>query len=139
MEKEFIYKFMRQHTTAVVSSIRKDGMPQSALVGIAVSEDLEIVFDTIKTSRKYENMINNPSVALVIGWDDETTLQYEGMATELTDADDHYREIYYSVYPDGRERAKTWPGLVHFKVSPKWIRYSNFNTPVVIEETVFGG
>jgi general stress protein 26 len=137
MEKEFVYKFMRQHQIAVVSSITKNGMPQSALVGIAVSTDLEIVFDTIKTSRKYENIINDPSVALVIGWDDETTVQYEGLATELTDVDDHYREIYYSVYPDGRERAKTWPGLVHFKVSPRWIRYSNFNTPVVIEELVF--
>ena len=139
MEKEFIYKFIQQHRVAVVSSVTKDGVPESALVGIAVSGDLEIVFDTITTSRKYENIIHNPSVALVIGWDDETTVQYEGMAMELMDADDRYREIYYSVYPDGRERAITWPGLVHFKVLPRWLRYSNFNSPMVIEEMVFGG
>ena len=138
MTKELLYDFMRQHKLAVVSSVSKDGSPQSALVGIAVSPDLEIVFDTVKFSRKYQNFLENPNVAVVIGWDDETTVQYEGIAAELAGPeDDQYREIYFEAYPDGRERAANWAGLVHFKVTPKWLRYSNFNEPVVVEDMVF--
>jgi general stress protein 26 len=138
MKEEFIYDFMKQHKLAVVSTVSADDTPESALVGIGVSRDLEIVFDTVKTSRKYENLLQNPKVALVIGWDDETTVQYEGIATELAGHDDDlYREVYYEAYPDGRDRAANWPGLVHFKVTPNWLRYSNFNDPVVVEEMVF--
>ena len=138
MTKEFLYNFIKQHKLAVVSTLSKENKPEAALVGFAVSGDLEIVFDTVKTSRKYPNFLQNPLVAVVIGWDNETTVQYEGVATELTGSEaGHYKEIYFEVYPDGRERAVTWPHIVHFKITPKWIRYSNFNDPVVVEEMLF--
>ncbi len=138
MTKEFLYNFIKHHTLAVISTLSKDNKPEAALVGFAVSEHLEIVFDTVKTSRKYPNLLQNPFVAVVIGWDNEITAQYEGVAEELTGPDaDHYKEIYFEVYPDGRERAVTWPHIVHFKITPKWIRYSNFNDPVVVEEMLF--
>ena len=138
MTKEFIYNFVKQHNVAVVSTISPDQKPEAALVGFAISEDLEIVFDTVKTSRKYKNLLKNSFVAVVIGWDNETTVQYEGVATELGgEGADYYKEIYFEVYRDGRERAKTWPHIVHFKITPNWIRYSNFNDPVVIKELVF--
>ena len=92
----------------------------------------------MKTSRKYQNLLQNPFVAIVVGWDNETTVQYEGIASELSREDaDYYKEIYFEVYKDGRERAITWPHIVHFKITPSWIRYSNFNMPVVIEEMAF--
>lgn len=138
MTKEFIYNFIKQHRLAVVSTLSIDNKPEAAVVGFAVSENLEIVFDTVKTSRKYPNLLQNPAVAVVIGWDNETTVQYEGVATELTGPETgHYKEIYFEVYPDGRERAATWPHIVHFKIAPKWIRYSNFDDPMVIEEMLF--
>ena len=123
----------------MVSTVGPDNKPEAALVGIAVSENLEIIFDTVKASRKYQNILCSPNVALVIGWDEEITVQYEGLAEVLGDdrAADGLREIYYTAYPDGRERASTWPGLVHIKVTPKWIRYSNFNKPVLIGEVTF--
>ena len=138
MTKEFIFNFIKQHILAIISTATANGNPEAALVGFAISHDLEIVFDTVKTSRKYKNLMKNPAVAVVIGWDNETTLQYEGIATELSgDEADHYKEIYFEVYPDGRERTKTWPDIVHFKITPNWIKYSNFNEPVMIEEMRF--
>ncbi len=138
MTQEFLYNFIKQHKLAVISTLSIGNKPEAALVGFAISKDLEIVFDTVKTSRKYPNLLQNPAVAVVIGWDDETTVQYEGIATELTGPEaDHYKEIYFEVYPDGRERAVTWPHIVHFKITPNWIRYSNFNDPVVVEEMLF--
>jgi general stress protein 26 len=138
MTKEFIFNFIKQHILAIISTATANGNPEAALVGFAISHDLEIVFDTVKTSRKYKNLLQNPVVAVVIGWDNETTVQYEGIATELSgDEADRYKEIYFEVYPDGRGRAKTWPDIVHFKIIPTWIRYSNFNEPVMIEEMTF--
>ena len=137
--KDLIYQFISQNKLAVVSTIGKEGKPESALVGIAVSTSLEIIFDTVKTSRKYHNILADKHVAVVVGWDNETTLQYEGEAKVLSKdgAADNYRQIYYNTWPDGKERAETWPGLVHIKITPKWARYSNFNEPVVIEEMSF--
>jgi hypothetical protein len=37
------------------------------------------------SSRKYANVTRNGRVALVIGWDDEQTVQLEGMAEEIQD------------------------------------------------------
>jgi len=135
MTREFIYNFIKQHELAVLSTSSGENHPEAALIGIAVTEGLEIVFDTVKTSRKYKNLIQNPLVALVIGWDKEITLQYEGIATELSSESHHrLKEIYFAAFKDARDRAETWPDIVHFKIAPKWIRYSNFNQPVLIEE-----
>ena len=136
--KGFIYQFIAGQKLGVVSAVNPGNKPESAVVGIAVSENLEIVFDTVKASRKYQNILHNPNIALVV-WDGEVTVQYEGTAAVLGDDSeaDKLRDIYYKVYPDGRERTATWPGLVHIKVTPKWIRYSNFNDPPLIDEEVF--
>lgn len=138
MTKEFLYDFMRRHTSAIISTISSEKYPEAAYVLIAITPDLEIIFDTVKTSRKYLNILQNPRVATVIGWDNETTIQYEGTARILGGKeDDNYREVYYSVYPDGRERARTWTDLVHIMVAPSWIRYSDFNPDGFIDEMKF--
>jgi uncharacterized pyridoxamine 5'-phosphate oxidase family protein len=138
MTKDFVYDFLSRHKLAVLSTVNEHWKPESALVGIAVSENLEIIFDTANTTRKYRNILHNPNVALVIGWDDETTIQFEGTAEELTGPGaDKYKEAYFRAFPDGRNRAVTWNGIVHFKVTPRWLRCSHFNEPKTIEEIVF--
>jgi pyridoxine/pyridoxamine 5'-phosphate oxidase len=133
-----LYRFISGHSLAVVGSISPDGSPQSALVGIAVTEDLEIIFDTLNSTRKYRNLVANPSASVVVGWEDEKTVQFEGKAfLPEGDALERYRSVYFAKWPDGPSRL-SWPGLVHFVVRPKWIRYSDFSQPlVVVEETKF--
>ncbi len=82
-------------------------------------------------------MKGNARVAPVIGCNDETTVEYEWVAIELAGQDEKYREIYYQTFPEGRQRAETWPGLIHFRTVPKWIRYGSFQDPQVIEEMTF--
>ena len=139
MMKERVYQFIKQQQLGVISTINLMNMPEAALVGIAVSTNLEIIFDTVNSSRKYQNILQKPNVAIVIGWSDEITIQYEGIGEVLGNDDEaqNLKEIYFRTFPDGRERADTWPGLVHIKVSPKWVRYSNFNEPQVIKELAF--
>jgi len=129
---------MSQYRLAVISTISPEKKPEAALIGIAISENLEIIFDTVTNSRKYQNIIQNSHVAVVIGWTNERTLQYEGRALLLNGNDaEKYKEVYYETYPDGRQRAAMWRNLVHFKIEPHWIRYSDFNDPQVIEEIRF--
>ena len=98
----------------------------------------EIVFDTLGGSRKAQNLRVNRRVALVLGNShdgDERTIQYEGLADEPTGAElQRLKGIYFGVFPDGREREK-WPGMTYFRVTPVWIRYSNYNVnpPEIVE------
>jgi general stress protein 26 len=82
MTKEQLFTFIKDHKLAVLSTISAQGAPQSALIGIAVTAELEIVFDTVKSSRKYGNLATNPAATFVVGCTSETTLQYEGVASE---------------------------------------------------------
>ena len=59
-------QFIRRHRYAVQASVAADGAPQAAVVGIAVSDALEVVFDTLGTSRKAKNLRHEPRMALVV-------------------------------------------------------------------------
>ncbi|HUA86585.1 MAG TPA: pyridoxamine 5'-phosphate oxidase family protein [Bryobacteraceae bacterium] len=132
-----VFEFLRGRRLAAVSSVSREGAPESAVVGIAVTRDLEIVFDTVKTSRKYGNLIANPAAA-VVAWSGERTVQYQGLTREPEGAElDRYREIYFETFPDGRDRL-AWPGITHFVIRPTWIRYCDFSArPPVMEEFSF--
>lgn len=126
--REEIYEFIRARKLAVISSTGSGGEPQSALVGIAVSPDLEIVFDTVRSSRKYSNLKADPRIAVVVGWEGEQTVQYEGTAIEPVGEDlARAKEIYFAAWPSGRDRQQ-WPGMAWFLIRPKWLRYSDFDS-----------
>jgi pyridoxine/pyridoxamine 5'-phosphate oxidase len=138
MTRAELLAFMRRHRVAVQTSVSKDGAPQAAIVGTAVGDDFDVVFDALQTSRKVQNLRQNPRIALVLGgWGlgEEQTVQYEGLADEPSGAElERVRELYFAVYPDGRQRL-AWPGLIHVRVRPTWLRYSNFGqTPEKIIE-----
>jgi hypothetical protein len=135
MDKAAIYRFMTKFHYGVVSSVPSDGTPQSALVGIAVTPDLEIVFDTLRSTRKYANLTRQPACSFVVGWGGEQTVQFEGVAAEPEGAElDRVREAYFAVWPDGPARL-AWAGLMHFVVRPRWLRYSDFDQspPLIVE------
>jgi general stress protein 26 len=133
-----LLSFMRAHPLAVQASVSEAGSPQAAVVGIVVSDDLEILFDADDASRKVANLRRRPNIAFVIGGTtpgDERTLQYEGIADEPTGSDlDRLQRLYFESFPSGRER-RTWPGITYVRARPTWIRYTDFNEdpPVVAE------
>ena len=104
-----------------------DGATESALVGIAVSPDLDIYFDTLGETRKAVNLRRDPRVSVVIGWDNEQSVQLEGVADEPKgDGLVALKHIYYAAWPDGPAR-ESWPGITWFRIKPRWIRFSDFN------------
>lgn len=136
-----LYAFIAKSRLGVLGTISPAGLPQSALVGIAITRRLEIVFDTVKSSRKYPNLIAWPACSFVIGgWGTgEQTVQFEGEAEELKPPElERYQETYFKAWPDGPARM-SWPGIVYFAVRPTWIRYSDFDqNPPLIREFTYG-
>lgn len=130
-----VYRFLLQCKLGVLATVDAVNKPQSALVGIAVTEKLEIIFDTLTSSRKYSNLIACPSCSLVIGWTEEQTVQYEGQAAVLVGYElERYQRVYFEAWPECRSHL-TWPEIVYFVVRPQWIRYSDFGQqPAVIQE-----
>jgi pyridoxine/pyridoxamine 5'-phosphate oxidase len=135
LERAALYDFVKQQRLGVVSSISAGGWPQSALVGIAATPLLEIVFDTLKTTRKYANLVANPRCSLAIGWQGEQTVQLEGIASRPAGPElERYQAIYFAAWPDGPARL-SWPAIAYFVVRPSWIRYSDYDRdPPVVEE-----
>jgi PPOX class probable F420-dependent enzyme len=118
--------FLRRHRICVQASLSADGAPQAAAVGFAVTDDVEIVFDTVGTTRKMANLRRDPRVAIVVGWDDEQTLQLEGIADEpVGDELARLKQVYFGVYPDGVDR-QAWKDITYVRVRPTWARYSDY-------------
>lgn len=135
MDRAAIHTFINRQRYGVVSSTAPDGTSQSALVGIASTSRLGIIFDTVKSSRKYRNLIQRPFCSLVIGWSGEQTLQLEGIAEEPQGAAlKVLQEVYFAEWPECREHV-SWPGIAYFVVHPQWIRYSDYGQkPPLIQE-----
>jgi general stress protein 26 len=138
MTPRALLDFLRGHRLAVEASVSETVAPQAAVVGFAISDQFEIVFDTLTSTRKAQNLRTNPKIALVVGGllaGDERTVQYEGIADEPSGPElERLKQVYYTAYPDGPSRV-SWPGLIYIRVRPTWLRYSDYNAdpPVIVE------
>src|SRR5579862_8782878 len=138
MSPAILLEFLRGHRLAVQASVSPVSHPQAAVIGIAVSDRFEIVFDTLETTRKAQNLRSNSKVALIIGGlavGDERTVQFEGVADEPTGTElERLKAVYYLAYPDGPNRVN-WPGLIYVRVRSTWVRYSDYNVnpPEIVE------
>jgi Pyridoxamine 5'-phosphate oxidase len=141
LDSSALIAFIRAHRWAIAATSSVGGAPQAAIIGVAVSDKLELVFDTLASSRKATNLRANPRVALVIGgWNDAEprTLQYEGDADFPVGVDlEKLRQIYFAAFPDGPTRL-SWPGITYVRVEPRWVRFSDFTVePPAITEQEF--
>jgi hypothetical protein len=139
MEQSELLAYLRSQRLGVLGTLAPSGDPQGALVGYAVTPDLELLFDTLRTTRKYRNMMANPRVSFTVGntvgSGDERTVQYEAVAAELAgELLARLQPIYFAAWPDGAERQQ-WPHITWFVIRPRWIRYSDFNIPMTQEWT----
>ena len=133
MDRDALLDFLRRHRYAVQASTGPNG-PQAAVVGFAVSDALEIDFDTLATTRKMTNLRADARIALVIGWDDEQTVQLEGLADEPKGEElVRIKRVYFASWPDGQER-EAWKDITWVRVRPSWARYSDFRPGGGVED-----
>lgn len=131
-DKTRIIDFLKTQPMATISTIAADSsQPESALIAFTQTDDLEIIFETFVDTRKWNNLMSNPCVALVIGWDPEkhVTVQYEGLATAIPDSKiEYYTKIFLKKDTPCTETFLRDPRVRLFKVAPKWIRYSDYTS-----------
>ncbi len=121
-----VLRFLEGEKFGVLATATADGRPEAALMGFAVTPELEIIFDTVRSFRKYPNLKKNPRVAWVIGCTSEISVQLEGIAKELEGAElEKYKTIYTRKYPDSTGRDK-WAELTYFVTRPTWVRYGDY-------------
>ena len=126
MDRLGLLAFLRKHRLCVQASVAAEGGPQAAVEGYAVSDRLELVFDTLASTRKAQNLRRDARIAIVVGWDSEQTVQLEGLADEPVGQDLlRMKQLYLAAFPDGVER-QSWPGLRYLRVRPHWARFSDF-------------
>jgi pyridoxine/pyridoxamine 5'-phosphate oxidase len=107
--------YLQQHRIAVLATVNDQGAPEAALVGVAVTDELDLVFDTLAATRKHANLRRCPRTAVVFSGPGECT-----------------------AWPDGRARA-AWPGLVYWRVRPRWARYADYASgPLIVEFDLSG-
>src|SRR3989344_737 len=104
-KKKIILDFIKTKKHTVISTCGKNQKPEAALMGFGETDDLELIFGTYKTSRKYKNLKENNKVAFVIGWDeDNITVQYEGIAEELEGSEiEKYVSLYHKKAPEAAD------------------------------------
>jgi nitroimidazol reductase NimA-like FMN-containing flavoprotein (pyridoxamine 5'-phosphate oxidase superfamily) len=130
--------FMNEHFLAVIATANLEGKPEAAFVGYVCNSKYEIVIGTSNKSRKYKNITDNKSVALVIA-DTKGEVQYEGMVDVLKARD--YESLVesgqFSKLP-GLDKYRDDPTQVYLKLSPTWIRFiTHGDANLVTEYTEF--
>ena len=113
-------KFVRAAGMGVVATASPSGKPEAALVGIAISDCGELIFDTPAEARKLTNIERNDRVAVVIGWNDGISVQVEGRARVVNDDERlRYERLYASQFPGSRISRLCFAVAV---VTPDWVR-----------------
>ncbi len=126
-KKSDLLPFARRHRLAVVATCAPSGVPQSAVVSFHINDEFELIVTAHREHRKVVNLRVNPIVSAVIGWDDLQTLQLEGHAELLdgTSLDDAKRYLA-TRSPDEFQWRQRVEGIVYIKITPTWMRYSDF-------------
>lgn len=121
---QVVLAFLKNHSLMAVATVNEAGRPEAAAVTYAERSNLELVFETLATTDKCRNLLQNPAVACVV-WDTAVTVQYRGVAREL--ADDESETVigeYVAKNPLSRKLVGV-EGAKFFKVVPSYIRYTN--------------
>lgn len=130
-----VLDILKNTRLGVISTIHSNNTPESAVVAVTETQNLEIVFATLDITRKYKNILSNTNVSFVIGWDNWITVQIEGVAN-ITKGEEREKcqALHLTKHPDSKRYAAD-PHEQYIKVTPKWIRYTDFNkTPEEIFE-----
>ena len=126
MNIDTVKQFLRSSNTCVISTVDKNKKPQAATVGFSCDENMRIVICTNINTRKAVNMRNNPSVALVVGFEGSCTLQYEGTVKQTTVSDLGLRlEQHYEKIPPARRFGED-ENQGYYIITPTWLRFTDY-------------
>ncbi|MCM3656856.1 pyridoxamine 5'-phosphate oxidase family protein [Agromyces mediolanus] len=115
----------------VIATTSAEG-PEAALVSVAPTPAGELIVKTRADSRKVANLERDPRVAVVIGCSGGSSLQIEGTAAVVTDAetDEEYHRRFSRGVRGGEQ--------VYLRIRPDWVRTCDLATaPPTVREGPF--
>lgn len=135
MNLNSIKSFLEDFNTCVISTVDKNCKPEAATVGFSCDENMRIVICTNTKTRKAVNMRNNPSVALVVGFEGSCTLQYEGTVNKTTLSELGLRlEQHYKKIPSARRFGED-KDQGYYLITPTWLRFTDYTKKPTTFET----
>ncbi len=120
--KEKALKFLENETHCVISTVSPKGNSESAFVAFSENENLEIMIGTSNKSRKFQNIVNNPRVSIVFGFEGKKSLQYEGNVSVIGEKELEKRLKGHFVKHPGAIKYQADPDNIYMIVKPLWIR-----------------
>lgn len=135
MNKQKIDDFLRKNDLCVLATASKSGKPQAAVLAYVFKDNSLYVFTEIST-RKYQNIVENNQVSVVVGgFKDDPTVQLDGTIIELSLGEGiKTKESVLNLHPEWKGYFDSPDGR-WFAIKPSWMRYSNFSVnPPEIEE-----
>lgn len=130
-----VSKFMTSQDTCVVATVTAGGDPQAATLGYSHEDDFTMLIATHKNTRKYANLTANGKVAIVVGVTGAKTVQYEGIAKEVSAKELGIRlEKHYEKVP-GAQKYASDEGQTYFVVTPSWLKFTDYTADEQVFET----
>ena len=136
-KKAKVLAFLQRCPFGVVSTLGLDGFPESAVVAVSETRNLEIIFGSFAETRKNRNLKRDSRVSVVIGWDrlEKTTVQIQGRAAFLEQEERQRAEQNHCLKNPESTKYLNDLRQEYIKIIPDWIRYSNFSkTPQEVWE-----
>ncbi len=132
--KKKILEFLNAHDCCVIATTDNDGKPEAATVGFSATDDLKLTIGTYRGTRKFANLQTNSKVAVVVGFSGDITIQYEGVARELTEPKLSERlKVHHAKLPSAL-KYRDHTDQTYLLIDPTWIRYTNYANNPDVEE-----
>ena len=136
-----IFEFLNSSPMAVIATNgHGTPFPESALIAFDQYDNFEIVFETFEIARKYDHLMHNNHISLVVGWGTKNhiTFQYEGIANPVL-PEDKESIIKHFLQKDTpcSEKFLRDSRVRFFKIQPFWLRYSDYtkDNPDIFEHS----
>ena len=118
--KETVLRLLKNQELCTLATASENAVPEAATVRFVCDDDMNVYINSGSTYRKYENMKENPDVAVVVNGD-RKNVQIEGMAEEVfNDEADFVRNKYKNKY--GSSQYLTNDESVFFRIDTSWAR-----------------
>ncbi len=122
--RQLLLTFLSEHPTAVIATADKKGNPAAAVILFAEVDNLTLLFGTHPT-KKYENLVENPKVALAMT-KDLRAVQYHGYAEPLGGEEvNQAKALFAKKHPSMTDQLVE--GSIFFRITPTWLRYIDMN------------
>jgi uncharacterized pyridoxamine 5'-phosphate oxidase family protein len=122
---DFLQDPSRQH--GVLGYLDADGNPDAAFIGFSATPELDILFGTSDTSRKFSRIHDNAHVSFnVTDKDKRYTVQLKGLVQEITKDDlSPFEHNHYNKLGEASRKFKDMPDQHFFLITPSWLRFTD--------------